>query len=70
MEASVVDLPLPVGPVTRISPEGSITSSLQISGRPSSPISGMVELSLRMTMVKVPRWLATLMRKRPTPPRP
>ena len=37
MDASVVDLPLPVGPVTRTSPRGLSVMSSTALGRPSSP---------------------------------
>ena len=36
MEASVVDLPLPVGPVTSTSPRGLVVMSSAAFGRPSS----------------------------------
>ena len=43
MAASVVDLPLPVGPVTSVRPLGFSTSDRQISGMPSSSSVGTTE---------------------------
>ncbi|OPZ71417.1 MAG: hypothetical protein BWY80_01331 [Firmicutes bacterium ADurb.Bin456] len=47
--ARVVDLPLPVGPVTRTRPSGFWARWVRISGRPSSLKVGMRVLSRRMT---------------------
>ncbi len=49
MAARVVDLPLPVGPVTRTRPSGFLARWARISGRPSSLKVGMRVLSRRMT---------------------
>src|SRR6266849_2517182 len=64
MAASVVDLPEPVGPVTRTSPRGLSHNPFTTSGNPraSKPLisHGMV----RKTAPTAPRWLKTLPRKR------
>ena len=65
IEASVVDLPLPVGPVTRIRPLGAFAISASTGGRRSSskvPTCGGIT---RMTTPNAPRCRKMLTRKRP-----
>ena len=68
MEASVVDLPLPVVPVTRIMPRSSRASVPMTSGKPRSSNLGTPNGMQRMTIETEPRCLNALTRKRPTPP--
>ncbi len=63
--ASVVDLPEPVAPTTRISPRGSMIRSRKIGGSCNCSMLGISLLIARMTMPTSPRCLNTLMRKRP-----
>ncbi len=65
--ASVVDLPLPVGPVTRTRPRGFAASVLQISGSPRSSNEGIFAGMLRSTIEMEPRWRMMFTRKRATP---
>ena len=68
-EASVVDLPEPVGPVTRMRPRGLNSRSLTDSGR---PICSKVSILLgiwRSTMPKLPFSLKTLTRNRAASPK-
>ncbi len=67
MAASVVDLPLPVVPVTSMSPRSHSAISASTMGRLSSSNDGTVVLSRRITMPSVPRWWCTLTRKRAGP---
>ena len=64
MAARVVDLPDPVGPVTRIRPRGSCTRRPREAGRPSSskviPGAG----TGRRAMLTMPRWRKALTRTR------
>ena len=67
MAASVVVLPDPVGPVTRIKPRCSLASLVTTSGRPRSSAVGTWLRTRRNTMATEPRCRNTLVRKRPTP---
>src|SRR5215468_7449619 len=62
--ASVVDLPEPVGPVTRISPRGLSQSALTTGGSPSASNPLISQGIVRNTAPTAPRWLNTLPRKR------
>jgi hypothetical protein len=64
--ASVVDLPEPVVPVTRMIPRSSWASSLMTGGRLSSSIVRMLNGIERQTTEIEPRWWKALTRKRPT----
>jgi len=55
-DAIVVDLPDPVGPVTRMRPDGASTICCTASGRPSSFIDGMSDGIIRSASVVEPRW--------------
>ena len=55
MDARVVDLPLPVGPVTKTSPLGISESSLTTSGRPSWENVGISCFNRRMLAAKLLR---------------
>ena len=67
MAARVVDLPLPVGPVTSINPLGFKTSSFKIWGNPSSSIDGIISGTSRKTKPIVPLCCITLTRNRARP---
>ena len=56
MAASVVDLPLPVGPVTRIRPRGSSASFVRAGGMASSSKVGMESFSRRSVAAALPCW--------------
>ena len=56
MAASVVDLPLPVGPVTRIRPRGSSASFVRTGGMASSSKVGMESFSRRSVAAALPCW--------------
>ena len=62
--ASVVDLPEPVGPVTRTIPFLSVITSERILGSPSSASVGMRSAISRMTTANVPRCRKMLARNR------
>src|SRR5271163_1087102 len=67
IDASVVDLPDPVGPVTSTSPRGLSHILLTTAGRPNwwkDLISNGIR---RKTQAEAPRWLKTLARKRARP---
>ena len=68
--ASVVDLPLPVGPVTSTRPRGRSASSASTGGSPSSSSGRIFSGIRRSTAPTAPFWLKTLQRNRPTPRRP
>ena len=63
--ASVVDLPEPVVPVTRIRPRSSSAIFLSTGGSCSSSTVGTRDGMTRMTRPTVPRCWKTLQRKRP-----
>jgi hypothetical protein len=65
--ASVVDLPEPVVPVTRMIPRSSCASSLMTGGRLSSSVVRMLNGIERQTIEIEPRWWKALTRKRPSP---
>ena len=67
MAASVVDLPEPVGPVTRISPRGTSMMSLKLLGALSSSSVSTLEGMVRKTAPAPRFWLKALTRKRATP---
>ncbi len=67
MAASVVDLPLPVGPVTRTRPCVRLISSRHTGGRPSSSKEWIWYGIWRMAMLVTPRCMKTLARKRLIP---
>ncbi len=67
MEARVVDLPLPVGPVTNIRPLGSMDKSFTIGGIPNSSIVGIVKGIILRAIPKLPLCLKTLILNLPTP---
>jgi hypothetical protein len=54
--ASVVLLPEPVGPVTRISPRGRYVSLATISGRNNCSIGRILSLIVRMAIATLLRW--------------
>ena len=62
--ASVVVLPEPVGPVTRIRPRGRSASLAMTGGRPSSLKVRTLKGIMRITMDTQPRCLKQLPRKR------
>src|SRR5271168_4981473 len=64
MPASVVDLPDPVGPVTRTRPRGSMHKSLKALGAFSSSRVRMLDGMLRNTAPAPRFWLKALTRKR------
>ena len=67
IDASVVDLPEPVGPVTRTIPRGFLAKPRMTGGRPSFSI-GTVSLGIRRKAApSEPRWKYALTRKRPWP---
>ena len=65
--ASVVDLPEPVVPVSRIRPRSSSASSLITGGSPSSSIVRTANGITRATIETEPRWRKALTRKRARP---
>ena len=65
--ASVVDLPEPVVPVSRMIPRSSLARSVTASGRPSSSTDLIVKGMARMTTEIEPRWRKALTRKRARP---
>ena len=65
--ASVVDLPEPVVPVSRISPRSSSAMSSIACGRPSSSIVRTVNGITRATIETEPRWRNALTRNRASP---
>ena len=67
MQASVVDLPEPAGPVTSTSPLALSPSSSTVSGMPSLSGSGRLKATTRTTAASEPRCRYTLTRKRETP---
>jgi hypothetical protein len=67
---SVVDLPLPVGPVTRISPRGFWARVASTGGRASSWKARIRSGISRYTAPTAPRWWNMLQRNRPTPEMP
>ncbi len=67
MAASVVDLPEPVGPVTRISPLGRSDSSRTTFGSPSSSKLRILKGMVRMAAATAPRCMKMLARKRDSP---
>ena len=67
MEAMVVVLPEPVGPVTRTMPRGSSASRRTTPGRPRLSKEGMPGSTRRNTRPTDPRWRKTLTLKRPRP---
>ena len=67
MPARVVDLPEPVGPVTRTRPRGSVANAETTAGRPR-PSSGSAPMATRRnTMPAEPRCRNALTRNRPSP---
>src|SRR3569833_31893 len=64
MPASVVDLPEPVGPVTRTRPRGNMHRSRKILGEPRSSRDMMTEGILRNTAPAPRFWMKALTRKR------
>ena len=64
MAASVVDLPLPVGPVTRIRPRGLSHSFSTTGGRPSASKLLISNGMRRKTAPTAPRWVKMLARNR------
>ena len=67
MAARVVDLPLPVGPVTMTRPRFSRLSLRATGGMRSASKSRISSRTLRITMAHVPRCMYTLTRNRPIP---
>ena len=67
MQASVVDLPEPAGPVTSTMPRGISARRRTLSGMFISTGSGRPKGITRMTAPSEPRWRKMLARKRPTP---
>ena len=65
--ASVVDLPEPVVPVSRMIPRSSLASEVTASGRPSSSTDLIMTGMARMTIEIEPRCRKALTRKRPRP---
>ena len=63
----MVDLPLPVGPVTSTRPRFLLVISTTSLGIPRSSGSGILKGRLRITAASVPLCLKTFTRKRPTP---
>ena len=68
IDASVVVLPEPVGPVTKIRPRGLKSSSLMDSGMPICSNVSILLGICRSTMPKLPFSLNTLTRKRAASP--
>ena len=67
MAASVVDLPEPVGPVTRTNPRGLWQKECRTLGRPSSSMVLMLTGMSRKAAPACPRWKKALTRKRAWP---
>ena len=67
IDASDVDLPCPVGPVTRIRPRGSLHRSFSTIGIFSSSMAGMVSGMTREATPTDPRCRYTFTRNRPSP---
>jgi hypothetical protein len=65
--ASVVDLPEPVGPVTRISPRGRYVSRCTTSGRNNCSMGRTLSLMVRIESATVFRWKCEFTRKRLRP---
>ena len=65
--ASVVDLPEPVGPVTRTKPRGFAVRSRSTGGTPSVSRPGISCGTRRKAALTEPRWKKQLTRKRATP---
>ena len=65
--ASVVDLPEPVVPVSRMIPRCSSASVRITGGRPRSSIVRTWNGIARQTIATVPRWRKALTRKRESP---
>ena len=65
--ASVVDLPEPVVPVSRMIPRGSSASVRITSGRPRSSIVRTWKGIARQAIETWPRWRKALTRKRESP---
>jgi hypothetical protein len=70
MAATVELFPLPLTPVTRMSPRSDSASSPSASGRRSDSRVGTVNGITRMTIMNDERWRSTLTRNRPTPGMP
>ena len=68
--ASVVDLPEPVGPVTRTSPLGRSANCSTIGGSSSSSKARILTGMTRIAQPTAPRCRKTLQRKRASPWRP
>ena len=64
IDASVVDLPEPVGPVTSTSPLGLFAISEMTSGSPSSSNERILKGMVRIAPATAPRWRNTFARKR------
>ena len=67
IQASVVVLPLPAGPVKSTSPLGQEAKAITLSGMPRAVRSGRVKETTRTTAPKLPRCLRALTRKRDKP---
>ncbi len=67
IDASVVDLPEPVGPVTRMRPRGFFESSVTIGGSPSSANVRILNGMVRNAPATAPRCMKMLARKRDSP---
>ena len=66
-EASVVDLPEPVGPVTSTSPRGRFANDFTMAGMCSESKSGMRNGMVRSTAPIAFRWRKTFILKRLRP---
>ncbi len=67
IDASVVDFPEPVGPVTRISPRGFFASSATTGGSPSSWKVRILKGMVRNAPATAPRCMNTFARNRESP---
>ena len=67
IQASVVVLPLPAGPVNSTRPLGQEAKAITLSGMPSFSRSGRVKETTRITRPRLPRWRRALTRKRESP---
>ncbi len=67
IDASVVDLPEPVGPVTSTSPRGFLARSLTMGGSPSSAKVRILNGMVRKAPATAPRCMKTLARNRDRP---
>ncbi len=67
IDASVVDLPEPVGPVTSTKPRGFLMKSIRTGGRPSVSNAGISVGIVRSTAPIDARWKKALTRKRARP---